>query len=103
METIKMTDRLNIEVEKLREEFHAETGNPFSHFFCPILHVDDPVPLCEGHIINKAFRTCNAWVPQRRDVDNFFGGMVEGDFVSAVQNHAKPSFQKWIDPKLNRR
>jgi hypothetical protein len=98
-----MADRLNARVDKLREDFQAETGQPFKHFFCPILHVDEPVPLCEGHIINKAFGTCNAWVPQRQDVDNFFGSMVEADFISAVQDRSKPAFQKWIDPKLNRR
>jgi len=98
-----MTDRLNARIDTLREDFQAETGNPFKHFFCPILHVDEPVPLCEGHIINKAFGTCNAWVPQRQDVDNFFGSMVEADFISAVQDRSKPAFQKWIDPKLNRR
>ena len=29
--------------------------------------------------------------------------MVEADFISAVQDRSKPAFQKWIDPKLNRR
>lgn len=98
-----MADRLNAKVDKLREDFRAETGHPFKHFFCPILHVDDAVPLCEGHIINKAFGTCNAWVPQRQDVDNFFGSMVEADFISAVGDRSKTAFQKWMDPDLQRR
>ncbi len=98
-----MSERLNTRVEKLKADFQAETGIPFRHFFCPFLHVDEPAPLCEGHIINEAFGTCNAWVPQRQDFDNFFGSRVEADFVSAVQGRSKTAFQKWIDPTLNRR
>src|SRR5437588_7072019 len=98
-----MSDRLTARVETLRADFQAEKGYPFKHFFCPFLHVDEPVPLCEGHIINEAFGTCNARVPQRQDFDNFFGGKVEADFISAVQDRSKTAFQKWIDPKLHRR
>jgi hypothetical protein len=43
-----MTERLDTEVQKLRDNFQEETGHPFKHFFCPILHVDEDVPLCEG-------------------------------------------------------
>ncbi len=98
-----MSERLKARVEMLKADFQAETGAPFKHFFCPFLHVDEPAPLCEGHIINEAFGTCNAWVPQRQDFDNFFGSKVEADFISAVQDRSKTAFQKWIDPKLNRR
>jgi hypothetical protein len=87
----------------LKADFQAETGAPFKHFYCPFLHVDEPAPLCEGHIINEAFGACNAWEPQRQDFDNFFGSRVEADFISAVQDHTKTAFEKWIDPKLNRR
>ena len=79
-----MTGRLNARVEKLRADFQAETGHPFTHFFCPFLHVDEPVPLREGHIINEAFGTCDAWVPQRQDFDNLFGSKVEADFMKLL-------------------
>jgi hypothetical protein len=98
-----MSERLKARVETLKADFQAETGAPFKHFFCPFLHVDELVPLCEGHIINEAFGTFNAWVPQRQDLDNFFGSKVEADFISAVQDRTKTAFEKWIDPKLNRR
>jgi hypothetical protein len=98
-----MSERLKARVEMLKAVFQAETGAPFEHFYCPFLHVDEIVPLCEGHIINEAFGTCNAWVPQRQDFDNFFGSRVEADFISAVQDRTKTAFQKWIDPTLNRR
>src|SRR5260370_29938166 len=98
-----MNERLKARVETLKADLQAETGAPFKHFFCPFLHVDEPVPLCEGQIINEAFGTSNAWVPQRQDLDNFFGSRVEADFISAVQDRTKTDFEKWIDPKLNRR
>jgi hypothetical protein len=98
-----MNKRLKARVEMLKADFQGETGAPFNHFYCPFLHVDEAVPLCEGHIINKAFGTCNAWVPQRQDFDNFFGSRVEADFISAVQDRSKTAFEKWIDASLNRR
>jgi hypothetical protein len=98
-----MSARLHARVESLRADFQAETGFPFKHFYCPFLHVDELVPLCEGHIINEALGACSAWVPQRQDFDTFFGSKVEADFISAVQDRSKAAFQKWIDPKLNRR
>jgi hypothetical protein len=98
-----MTEGLNARLDELRVDYESVRGYPFEHFFCPFLHVDEPVPLCKGHIINEAFGTCNLWVPQRQDVDNFFGSKVEADFISAVQDRRKSAFEKWIDPKLNRR
>lgn len=98
-----MSERLNTRVEMLKADFQAETGAPFKHFYCPFLHVDEPAPLCEGHIINEAFGTCNAWMPQRKDFDNFYGSKVEADFISAAQDRTKTAFEKWIDPKLNQR
>lgn len=43
-------------IEKLRVDFAAEPGRPFTHFQCPILFRDEPAELCRGHIANQAFR-----------------------------------------------
>ena len=58
-----MAKPLNPEVqrrlESYRRDYEGITGHPFSHFFCPILAVDEPIEepaqLIMGHIINKAF------------------------------------------------
>ena len=78
-------------------------GSPFRHFFCPILRTDEPGELCKGHVIPEAFGTSNAWVPQRTDVDNFFGTVAEADFIAAVEDRDKTAFEKWLNPKLNKR
>lgn len=49
----EVTDRL----EQHRADFASVTGAPFSHFFCPVLHVDEDTELCQGHIICQAFDT----------------------------------------------
>lgn len=68
--------------EQMNADFHAKTGAPFSHFYCPILFRDEDVPLCKAHIVNKAFPDSErSWTVQREDVDNFFGAVFEGDFV----------------------
>ncbi|MCY2987543.1 MAG: hypothetical protein NTY19_06725 [Planctomycetota bacterium] len=90
-------------VEMCRQDFEAERGRPFDHFFCPILHCDQDVELCKGHVIPDAFGTCRAWVPQRKDVDNFFGSVAEADFLGVVQDRGKSPFDLWIDRKTRSR
>jgi len=68
----------------LREDFVAHGHAPFKHFFCPILHEDIEAELCQGHIIPKDFG--NAWVPQRSDVDRFYGSRAEAAFIACLQD-----------------
>src|SRR5437016_1764769 len=96
------TDDLTASLEHLRSDFQAENGSAFKHFFCPFLHIDEPAELCRAHVINEIFGTCNAWVPQRKDFDGFYGSRVEADFISAIQDRSKSPLEKWIDPALNR-
>lgn len=78
---------MNIDVasklEKLRVDYNQVKGHPFSYFYCPILFTDEETPLCQAHIVNKAFRDSpRAWTIQRQDVDNFFGSNFEADFTA---------------------
>jgi hypothetical protein len=77
-----MTDRLANCLEYHRSEYAAFIGKPFKHFYCPILQVDEDVPLQRGHVINEAFKgSPKKWVVQRRDVDSFYGRAFEADFT----------------------
>src|SRR5260370_14299015 len=61
-------------------------GSPFQHFFCPILFKDEPTELCMGHIVSqKLSNCCRARVVQRKDVDGFYGEMVEDGFTTLIQ------------------
>jgi hypothetical protein len=79
------------EIEALLPDFVAESPGhkPFDHFFCPILHVDEPTTFCMGHITPEALGG-KVMVPQRKDVDGFFGAMVEADMIAAIRNRGKP-------------
>ena len=90
-------------IKALRADFESVCGKPFEHFYCPILGRDEPAAMCRGHVINDAFKSCNAWVPQRQDVDSFFGTAVEADLVSVVENRKKDSLEIWMDRKSRRR
>ena len=66
-------EKLLREVERLRSE------RSFKHFRCPILGVDEPAELCRGHVVPTGLGQTgskNAWVVQRKDVDNFFGATI---------------------------
>ncbi len=66
----------------LKADYTSVKGVPFEHFFCPFLFTDEDVPLCQGHVVNKAFGVAkNIWTVQRRDVDSFFGSHFEADFT----------------------
>jgi hypothetical protein len=77
-----MNDFVKSRVEELRADYAEISGEPFSHFFCPILFKDEDTPLCRAHIINQAFsdspRDCTV---QRADVDSFYGSRFEADFI----------------------
>jgi hypothetical protein len=43
------------------------------------------------------------WVPQRADVDNFFGSAVEADLITVVQDRGKDPAALWLNPKSRRK
>ena len=61
-------------------------------FLCPILQLEERVPLCKGHIVPKAVRG-RTWVVQRKDVDNFYGSFAEADFIHGVRLRAMLTFE----------
>jgi hypothetical protein len=69
-------------LERHRNDHREVTGEPFKHFLCPILFVDDDAQLMRGHVINKQFKGApGTWAVQRSDVDNFYGRMFESDWL----------------------
>ena len=76
-----MDKELAKRIEDNRADYRLVKGEPFDHFFCPILMRDEPAEMCRGHIENNAFAG-KIWIPQRRDVDNFYGSVAEADLVS---------------------
>ncbi len=77
-------DRLN----RYLEDYFAATGEPTNEFVCPItltrVHKQD---LIDGHILNRAIKSASRkTVLQNRDVDNFFGTVVEPSFIEFLNN-----------------
>lgn len=81
-------------LELLRKSYKTETGKDFDCFYCPLLFRDEGVELCEAHIVNQAFQdSSRSWTVQRKDIDNFYGYVFEGDFVD-IRHLAEFSFEK---------
>jgi hypothetical protein len=97
-----MNEELQKRVDRWREDFERVTGNRFEHFYCPILRIDEPAPLCKGHIVADGLKTSSAWVPQREDVDHFFGHVAEADFISIIRDRDKDPINVWLDPSLRK-
>lgn len=96
-----MGDEVDARLEIHRKDYEAFTGRPFEHFYCPILHVDEDVPLQMGHIINEAFEgSPKAWVVQRCDVDNFYGTYFESDFEIIQYSPRLEAFDVFANKKL---
>lgn len=88
-------------MERLRRDVVEVTGQPFRHFLCPLLLVDEPAPLCKGHIVNQAFSDApSRWTIQRRDVDNFFGTVAESDFTVLESATTRSRFDHVTDPRM---
>lgn len=95
-----MNQRVIANLQQLRTDYAKITGREFSYFYCPILFKDENKPLCEAHIINKAFdNAARVTTVQRRDVDSFYGSRFESDFLD-VQEHRKRSLAEIATDKL---
>jgi hypothetical protein len=95
------SDAIKRSIEDLRSDF-VKNGEPaFKYFFCPILHEDVHTELCEGHIVPEALGH-RAWVPQRKDVDNFFGSIIEADFIAVVEDRESDPTRILLDKKKSK-
>ena len=91
-------------LNELRYEFAGLADHSFEHFFCPVLFRDDDVTLSRAHIVNLAFPdSTRLWTIQRTDVDNFFGYIVESDFVDLQHGGIGIAAKSLVDPHLRRR
>ena len=80
------SDPLDRQLEILREDYARVEQQPFQHFYCPILCKDEKAELCLGHVVpNSIPNSCRARIVQRKDVDGFFGTVVEADFAALIQ------------------
>lgn len=90
-------------LQRLGTDYADVTGEPFDHFFCPILYRDDPLDpteeLCKGHIVPQAFRgSARTWTLQRCDVESFFGTLFEAGF-SVLQEKGKHTVTEILEDK----
>src|SRR2546429_236557 len=88
----------------LREDCTRVIGRPFKDFLCPILLTDEPVPLCMGHIINKACpNSFGGRIVQRADLDSFYGALAESDFTANIQARSMGGPEEALrDPTLRK-
>ena len=99
-----MSDEIRKKLEQLRADYTETTGQPFIHFYCPILFRDEDVPLCKAHIINKAFNdSSRAWTIQREDVDNFYGSNFESDFEALQYPKSQSMAEIFMDKELHKK
>lgn len=99
-----MLHEINAILDQLRSDFVKVSGKPFKYFFCPILWADEDTELCMGHIVNKAFQdSAGTCIVQRKDVDGFYGSVVEADFEILVASKNKSLDEIILDPTLNKK
>lgn len=71
---------LNQRIRVFNKNYEAVTGRLVSNFHCPILGVDEKTELIRAHIVPENQAVSNMWIPQRGDVDAFYGSIAEADF-----------------------
>src|SRR5262245_39367026 len=96
-----MNDRGIRRLENHRADHARVAGEPFQHFFCPILFADEDVELMRGHVINEGFKGApGTWAVQRKDVDNFFGAAFESDYLLSQRMAGKSVLDFFFDKVL---
>ncbi len=98
-----MNEQLRNCWRKLLADYESVSGRTWSYFFCPILHQDEETELCAGHVINQALEDADrSWTVQRKDVDNRFGTLFEGDFLALEQKGELQVDEILADKRLSR-
>jgi hypothetical protein len=91
------------EVDRLRADYALLGDGPFKHFHCPILLKDEDVELCMGHVVNKAIpNCCRRTVVQRKDIDGFYGSLLERHFATALKAKRTDATSLIFDRELRR-
>ena len=98
-----MNTHIRKRLEQLRADYESVSNRPWRFFFCPILHRDEETELCAGHVINQAQEDADrSWTVQRKDVDNYYGTLFEGDFLALEQKVDLQVDEILTDRKLSR-
>lgn len=96
-------DSINREVKRWKADFEELGDGSFEHFYCPILLRDENVELCRGHIVNKAIpNCCRKTVIQRKDIDGFYGSLLESHFATAIKAKQTVAASMIFDAVLRR-
>jgi hypothetical protein len=85
--------------EWLRADFaRNNNGRPPDHFYCPMLMRDEKADLLLGHVVNEKFKVVPEFkIQQRQDIDNWYGSMFEGDFLTLMR-HQEGSITDLFEP-----
>jgi len=104
-----ITEAVNRHLEPLRADYVKFMGKPFEHYHCPLLWRDEDVEVCLGHIISKTWpNCCRAVVPQRGDIDHWYGSIAEAEFGTMLEAKAAglrgvvtdDELRKQVKPKI---
>jgi hypothetical protein len=91
------------DLERFRADYALLGEGPFKHFHCPILLKDEKVELCMGHVVNQSIpNCCRKAVVQRKDIDGFYGSLLERHFATAMRAKQTDVERMIFDPKLRR-
>lgn len=98
-----MSPELEKQLDIFCRSFAIEYSSEWDYFYCPILRISERTELCLGHVISKELpNSSNATVPQRKDVDSFFGRTVEIAYINSVRAYPKSLFEIFQHPDLRR-
>lgn len=98
----KRIDReLERRIAACRADYETHYGRPCRHFVCPILGRDEDVEMCRGHMVSLGSN--DIWVPQRKDVDNFYGSVVEADLATVMKDRGKDPWELLFNPSSRKR
>lgn len=100
----QISDEMRNQLDYLRRDYTDCQGTSFQYFFCPMLHKDEDVELCMGHVVNdKIPNSSGIRVVQRRDVDGFYGRAFESDFVTLLEAWAANLKDAVFDERLSKK
>ncbi len=91
------------DLPRFQASYQEKTGTRFEHYFCPFLHKDEPAEMCMGHVVPQSYANCcRTAIALRKDVDGFYGRVVEGHFGVLLVARQSEFVDLFRDKKLQR-
>jgi hypothetical protein len=99
------SEEMTKQLARLRADYVEVEKKPFRRFYCPIMGQDhENADLCLGHVINQKIpNSSRKTIVQRKDVDGFYGRLLEPAFITIMQMQNQSKGENFYNREIRKK